>query len=225
MALILNIETSATNCSVSAGNNGKLLSLKEHNSIEYSHSENLHVFIREALQQASLSFNELDAVAVSCGPGSYTGLRIGVSTAKGLCFVLDKPLISVDTLQSMAFSINVDKGLLVPMLDARRMEVYSAVFNSKHKQLRETRAEIIDGTSFANFLNEGLVYFFGPGAVKCKGVITHPNAVFVPEEILPSAKYMVALSEEKFTKGMFEDVAYFQPFYLKDFAMAGKSFN
>lgn len=220
MGLILNIETSATNCSVSIGKNGNVLSFKEYNSPEYSHSENLHVFIREAIQQASLTFNDLDAIAVSSGPGSYTGLRIGVSTAKGLCFVLDKPLISVDTLQSMAFSINVDKGFLAPMLDARRMEVYSAVFNPTGALLRETRAEIIDGTSFAEFLNQGRVYFFGPGAVKCKGVITHPNAVFVPEEILPSAKYMVAISEEKFSKGMFEDVAYFQPFYLKGFAGA-----
>ena len=217
MALILNIETSATNCSVSIGNNGKLLSLKEYNSPEYSHSENLHVFIREALQQASLSFNDLDAIAVSRGPGSYTGLRIGISTAKGLCFVLEKPLIAVDTLQAMAFSIAIDKGVLAPMLDARRMEVYSAVFNLKGEQLREIQAEIIDETSFINFLNQGPVHFFGPGAGKCKDVITHPNAVFVIDERLPSSKYMIALSEDRFSKKLFEDVAYFEPFYLKDF--------
>ncbi len=217
MPLILNIETATKNCSVSLSSEGKLLAIKELNDGNYSHSENLHVFIEEVLKSASKSFSDINAIAVSKGPGSYTGLRIGVSAAKGLCFSLDKPLISVSTLASLANSIKIEKGaVIVPLLDARRMEVYSTVFDSNYNQIREVKAEVIDSTSFSAFLNKGEVYFLGDGAEKCKDVIKHKNAIFL-DDYFPSAKQMVNLSYDKFKISDIEDVAYFEPFYLKDF--------
>jgi len=217
VSLILNIETATKNCSVSLSNNGELLAIKELNDGNYSHSENLHLFIKEVLNSTHKSFAELDAIAVSKGPGSYTGLRIGVSTVKGLCFSLDKPLISVSTLASLANSITVEKGAIIaPLLDARRMEVYSAVIDSDYNQIREVKAEIIDSTSFSSFLNEGKVYFLGDGADKCKEIIKHKNAIFL-DGYFPSAKQMAILSFDKYKNNDTEDVAYFEPFYLKDF--------
>lgn len=217
MAIILNLETSTTNCSVSIGVNGEVETLKELNDSGYSHSENLHVFIKEILKEASFSFNDIDAIAVSKGPGSYTGLRIGVSSAKGLCFSLDKPLISIPTLESLARQLKVDDGYILPLLDARRMEVYSAVFNKNYDVIRETKAEIINENSFSEFLEKDKVYFIGSGAEKCKNIISHPNAVFSNISHAPSAKEMVKLTEKKFKINDFEDVAYFEPYYLKDF--------
>ena len=216
MALILNIETSTKNCSVSIASEGNVLVLKELNEGSYSHAEKLHPFIQEALTDANVSLKDIDAIAVSKGPGSYTGLRIGVSSAKGLCFSLDKPLISVDTLKSLATSITIEKGLLVPMLDARRMEVYSCVYNSDNEQIRKIEAQIINEKSFAEYLEDNIVYFLGDGAAKCKDTITHKNAVFI-EDKFPSAKEMAKLSFNKYKIGNIEDVAYFEPFYLKDF--------
>ncbi|MCF6348094.1 MAG: tRNA (adenosine(37)-N6)-threonylcarbamoyltransferase complex dimerization subunit type 1 TsaB [Flavobacteriaceae bacterium] len=217
MSLILNIETATKNCSVSLADNGKLLAVKELNDRNYSHSENLHVFIEEVLKSANRSIAEIDAIAVSKGPGSYTGLRIGVSTAKGLCFSLDKPLISISTLASLANSISVENdAVIVPLLDARRMEVYSAIFDNQYNQIREVRAEIIDPNSFSEFLNKGKVYFLGDGADKCKDIIKHKNAIFL-DDYFPSAKQMTKLSCVKYKKNDIEDVAYFEPFYLKDF--------
>lgn len=217
MAIILNIETATKNCSVSLAQDGLMLSLVELNENNFSHAEKLHTFILETLKKAEKKMQDIDAVAVSSGPGSYTGLRIGVSAAKGLCFSLDKPLISITTLSSLANAIEVDKGdLIVPLLDARRMEVYSAVFSFEKKLIREIQAQIIDENSFSEYLENGKAYFLGDGALKCKENIHHENAIFL-EGYFPSAKEMVGLSFQKFINNDFEDVAYFEPFYLKDF--------
>ncbi|MCL7762261.1 tRNA (adenosine(37)-N6)-threonylcarbamoyltransferase complex dimerization subunit type 1 TsaB [Polaribacter sp. Z014] len=218
MAIILNLETATKNCSVSIAKDGKVIALKELNNGNYSHAEVLHPFILEVLKEVNLTSKEIDAVAVSKGPGSYTGLRIGVSAAKGLCFAFDKPLISIKTLESLAHAISIDKGIIVPMLDARRMEVYAAVFNENYEQIRDIKAEIIDENSFSDYLEAGIVTFLGDGAHKCKEVITHKNAVFI-DAIFPSAKEMAELSFIKYKKNDIEDVAYFEPFYLKDFVV------
>ncbi|RKF04951.1 tRNA threonylcarbamoyladenosine biosynthesis protein TsaB [Tenacibaculum lutimaris] len=218
MVTILHIETATKNCSVSVADKGELLAIQELNEGNYSHAEKLHPFIQQVMQEAKLSFNDIDAVAVSKGPGSYTGLRIGVSAAKGLCFAFDKPLISIETLQSLAYKLSIEEGVIIPMLDARRMEVYAAVYNSKHEQVRDIKAEVIDENSFQEYLSKGKVYFLGDGAEKCKEVITHENAVFIDGEF-PSAKEMVKLSFDKYKKNDIEDVAYFEPFYLKDFVV------
>jgi len=216
LSIILNIETATKNCSVSIADKGEIIVIKELNNGNYSHAEVLHPFIVDVLKAANLTTNHIDAVAVSKGPGSYTGLRIGVSAAKGLCFAFDKPLISIDTLTSLSHAISIDKGFIVPMLDARRMEVYSAVFNEQHQNVREIKAEIIDETSFLEYLESDKVYFLGDGAQKCKEIITHKNAVFVDDKF-PSAKEMAQLSYDKYQKSDIENVAYFEPFYLKDF--------
>ncbi|NVK52255.1 MAG: tRNA (adenosine(37)-N6)-threonylcarbamoyltransferase complex dimerization subunit type 1 TsaB [Flavobacteriaceae bacterium] len=216
MGYILNIETATKNCSVSIAKDGEMLALKELNNGNYSHAEVLHTFINDIVNQANISLNQLNAIAVSKGPGSYTGLRIGVSAAKGLCFSLNIPLISINTLQSLASVAKVDAGFIVPMIDARRMEVYAAVFNKSTTQVRAIKAEIIEANSFAEFLQEQKVYFLGDGATKCKEVLTHANAIFI-ENAYPSAKEMCTLSFEKYKKNDIEDVAYFEPFYLKDF--------
>ena len=218
MAIILNIETATKNCSVSLAKDGEVLIIKELNNGNYSHAEVLHPFIVEILKEVNLTTDKIDAVAVSKGPGSYTGLRIGVSAAKGLCFAFDKPLISVNTLTSLAHAIAIDKGFIVPMLDARRMEVYSSILNADYTSIREIKAEIIDGNSFSEFLEKDKVYFLGDGAAKCKEVITHANAIFVDDKF-PSAKEMAELSYNKYKKNDIEDVAYFEPFYLKDFVV------
>ena len=220
MALILNIETATTVCSVSIGTDGNSMGIKEINS-GYTHAENLTIFIRDILADNNLSFSELDAIAVSKGPGSYTGLRIGVSTAKGLCYTLNKPLIAINTLKSLtggAVNNYLKKGevLFCPMLDARRMEVYCAVYDKDLNEIKPTAAEIITGNSFAGLLRDNTLIFFGDGAAKCKATLTHSNASFI-ENAYPSAAYMTKLSEEAFNKKQFEDVAYFEPYYLKNF--------
>ena len=215
-SFILNIETSTTNCSVSLSREGETLVLKEDYNSTYSHSERLHVYIDVVLKEAEVSLNELNAIAISKGPGSYTGLRIGVSAAKGLCFALDKPLISIPTLEVLAHQIKIEDGVIVPMLDARRMEVYSAVYNSDYHQIRETQAEILGEDSFNEYLEKGTVYFIGNGVEKTKTLITHANAVFIDNK-LPSAKEMDLLAYNKYKKNDTEDVAYFEPYYLKDF--------
>lgn len=216
MVIILNIETATKNCSVSIAKNETVLVLKELNDGNYSHAEKLHPFIQDILKEADVTLKEIDAVAVSKGPGSYTGLRIGVSAAKGLCFAFDKPLISIETLESLAHSVSVEEGFIIPMLDARRMEVYATVFNTSYNQVREIRAEIINENSFQEYLSENKVYFLGDGAEKCKEVIQHKNAVFIDDKF-PSAKQMATLSYAKYKINDIEDVAYFEPFYLKDF--------
>lgn len=222
MATILNIETATTNCSVSVAKEGKLLSLKEENTPNYSHSEQLHVFIRDVIKEAGISMSDLDAVAVSKGPGSYTGLRIGVSAAKGLCFSLDIPLMGIPTLESMVYQSDTE-GLdfVIPLLDARRMEVYSEVYDSNLQRLRETKAEIIDVDSFKEYSSQGKVLLLGSGAEKCKNILENSNFSF-ESEVVPSAKQMCFLAHSKFENSDFEDVAYFEPFYLKDFILQKK---
>ena len=216
MSTILHIETSTKNCSVSIANCGELISLKEINTGEYSHAEMLHPLINEALLESKLTIKDIEAIAVGKGPGSYTGLRIGVSAAKGLCFANDIPLISINSLEILAQSITIDSGLIIPMIDARRLEVYAAIYDKNHNAVRETKAEIIDSHSFLDELQNQKVYFLGDGAKKCKEIILHENAVFI-ENVFPSAKKMAAISYHKFKNESTEDVAYFEPFYLKNF--------
>ena len=216
MALILNIETATTNCSVSLAKDGDTIALLEENDKNYSHSERLHVYINDVLVKANKSMKEIDAVAVSKGPGSYTGLRIGVSAAKGLCFSLDIPLISIHTLEALGHQVNIDKGYIVPMLDARRMEVYSSIYNYKHELFRETEAQVLNEQSFHDLLNQDEVCFIGSGVDKTKELIQHKNARFI-EGKLPSANEMSLLSYYKYKKSDLENVAYFEPYYLKDF--------
>lgn len=218
LAFILNIETATKNCSVSIANNGKTIALKELNDGAYSHAEKLHAFINEVIKEANIKPIDLMAVAVSKGPGSYTGLRIGVSAAKGLCFALDIPLISINTLESMAKGLSISEGFIIPLLDARRMEVYSCVFNENKALVRDVEAEIISEDSFEKFLSENKCYFLGDGAEKCKTVILHENANFI-ENVFPSANEMGELTYIKYENSDFEDVAYFEPFYLKDFVV------
>ena len=218
MSYILNIETATKNCSVSLAKNGETILCKEIAEQGYSHAEKLHVFIEEILKETGIRVQDLKAIAVSKGPGSYTGLRIGVSAAKGLCYALDIPLISVDTLKVLSKQVVIEKGLIIPMIDARRMEVYSAVFNNKHSKVSEVQAEILTENSYAEMTEA--VYFIGDCQEKCQTVLTNDNFHFLPEIIFPSANEMSALSYEKFSQNDFEDVAYFEPFYLKDFLMA-----
>ncbi len=217
MATILCIETATTNCSVALSVNGSVIALKEDYNNKYSHAERLHLYIEEILLKNNISKSQLNAIAVSKGPGSYTGLRIGVSAAKGLCFALEIPLISVPTLDSLALQVKEKEGVIIPMLDARRMEVYSAVYHAESKsQIRETRAEVLDDYSFADYLEKGNVYFIGDGVKKFKTICTHKNAIFI-EGKLPSANDMGQLANEKYKISDIEDVAYFEPYYLKDF--------
>jgi tRNA threonylcarbamoyladenosine biosynthesis protein TsaB len=212
---ILNLETATKNCSVSISQNGQTILCKEMAEAGYSHAEKLHVFIEECIKESNISFKDLSAIAVSQGPGSYTGLRIGVSAAKGLCFALDLPLIAVDTLQVLASKLSISDGVIIPMIDARRMEVYSAVFNSKLEKIREAQAEILTENSF-EVISE-TIHFVGDCAEKAKTVLTKSNFIFHEEIIYPSANEMSELSYKKFQENKLEDVAYFEPYYLKDF--------
>ena len=216
LSFILHIETSTKNCSVSIAKSGELISLKEINNGAYSHSEMLHPLIKEALLESKLTIKEIEAIAVGKGPGSYTGLRIGISAAKGLCFANDIPLISINSLEILAHSTTIDKGYIIPMIDARRMEVYSAIYDESYTLIRETKADIIDEHSFCDKLQNHTVYFLGDGAEKCKETIFHKNAVFI-KNAFPSAKEMTQLSYDKYKENKTEDIAYFEPFYLKNF--------
>lgn len=215
MAYILNIETSTTNCSVSLFNDLELIDCIEENTQDYSHSKSLHVFIDSVLKNSELKPKDLSAISVSKGPGSYTGLRIGVASAKGLCFALDIPLISIETLKILSENIS-NKGIVIPCLDARRMEVYSAVFNNKNERIRNTRAEILNEDSFNKYLSVDEVYFIGNANKKIKEIIAHKNARFI-DDVLPSSRQMGALSFNKFKNNQFEDLNNFEPLYLKDF--------
>lgn len=220
---ILYIETATQSCSVAIGKGTRILAIRESRE-KNAHARNVTLFIDEVLKEAGIKKEDVNAVAVSMGPGSYTGLRIGTSTAKGFCYALNIPLIAVSTLQAMAVGMadeKKEKALYCPMIDARRMEVYAAVFDQNNKRIRETKAEIVDENSFSEYLNEHKVIFFGDGAQKCQEVLgDHPNASFV-DDFYPSAKYMITIATDKFHNTEFEDVAYFEPYYLKDF-IAGK---
>lgn len=216
MTYILNIETATKNCSVSLAKDGVLIAWREVNTGSYSHAEQLHVFIAELMEEVALSFDALDAVAVSKGPGSYTGLRIGVSTAKGLAFAQNIPLISVATLHTLALQVTDDYDYIIPMLDARRMEVFTQVFDKNKQTISEIMATIIDKNSFSEYLLNGKVLFLGDGAEKCKTTITHKNACF-SADYFPTARAMHMLSYAKYKAKDIENTAYFEPFYLKDF--------
>ncbi|PWK03148.1 tRNA threonylcarbamoyladenosine biosynthesis protein TsaB [Flavobacterium araucananum] len=206
---------------MSIAKNGETIVCKEIAEEGYSHAEKLHVFIEEVIAEAGISVQDLNAIAVSQGPGSYTGLRIGVSAAKGLCFALNLPLIAVDTLQTLASQANVATGKIIPMLDARRMEVYSAIFNAGLEIERATEAEVITEDSFADYTET--IYFVGDCADKCKAVLTKENFVFLENVKYPSAAAMSKISYDKYQKSDTVDVAYFEPYYLKDFIMAPPS--
>lgn len=221
MSCILHIETSTNVCSVAVSDGGEVIFNEEDHSGP-NHAEKLGVFVDEALSFIDNHAIPLKAVAVSCGPGSYTGLRIGVSMAKGICYGRSVKLIAVPTLELLSVpvllreEIKEDKALLCPMLDARRMEVYAGLYDRALKPKREIQADIVDANTYKTFLDKGKVYFFGNGAAKCMEAIAHPNAVLI-EGIEPLAKYMQPLAERRFAEEVFEDVAYFVPFYLKDF--------
>ena len=215
MEVILCIETATKSCSVSLSQNGKTLQTIELVSDQYSHSEKLTLFIEQILKDQQKSFSDLDAVAVSKGPGSYTGLRIGVSTAKGICYAINKPLISISTLEAMAYgmSLQYPDAIYCPMLDARRMEVYCAFYGNKESEIE---AKVLDENSFKEDLYKHSIIFFGDGSDKFKQIVEHPNAIFI-DDVFPSAKNMSSLAQLTFDQKQFEDVAYFEPFYLKDF--------
>ena len=220
MSCILHIETSTQVCSVALSEDGQCIFSKT-DFEGPSHAVKLGVYVDEALSFADSHAIPLDAVAVSCGPGSYTGLRIGVSMAKGICYGRNLPLIGIPTPEVMCVPLLLDEelpedALLCPMIDARRMEVYAALYDRALHPVREIEAVIIDESSYEDYLNRGPVYFFGNGAAKCKEKILHPNARFV-EDIHPLAKWMFPLAEKAFARGDFKDVAYFEPFYLKEF--------
>lgn len=222
MSLILQIETATTACSVALAQGGKVIARRALNQRNI-HAEVITLFIEAVMADVDKTYTDLDAVAVSCGPGSYTGLRIGVSTAKGLCYALDKPLIAIETLQAMAGGMMLklqgnypENALFCPMIDARRMEVFTAVFDAKGNKVMPTEALIVDENSFAGILANNVVYFFGDGAEKCRSTITHPNARFIDDYINDAAD-MAAIAISKFDNKEFEDVAYFEPYYLKDF--------
>lgn len=196
--------------------NGELLSFKEINTGDYAHAEMLHPFIKQLLDEAKLGFKDLNAVAVGKGPGSFTGLRIGVSAAKGLCFALNIPLIAIDSLSILARAKQLENGFIIPLLDARRMEVYTSVYTNDYNQVAPIEAVILEENSFANYLNQAPVCFLGDGTEKFKPLCKHPNAIF-EADFFPSAKEMTHLSYLKYKKNDTENVAYFEPFYLKDF--------
>jgi len=227
MGLILCIETATEVCSVALTGDGNILAVRE-SAARNVHSSMLTQFIDEIFKSSDLTIDKLDAIAVSMGPGSYTGLRIGVATAKGLCYALGKPLIAIPTLRSMAEGMNYklqmtnDKKILFcPMIDARRMEVYSELFDEAGNSVREVRAEIIDAWSFQQYLADHTIVFGGEGSEKCKPDLAgHPHALFM-DEFMASAIYLAVLANEKFNQQQFENLAYFEPFYLKEF-VAGK---
>ena len=221
MSCILNIETSTNVCSVAVSQDGSCIFNKEDHEGP-NHAVILGVFVQEALSFIDSHAIPLDAVAVSCGPGSYTGLRIGLSMAKGICYGRDVKLIAIPTLELMCVpllldeKINEENALLCPMIDARRMEVYSQFFDRALKEVRSISADIVENNTYDDILAQQPVYFFGNGAEKCHEVLTHHNAHII-EGIVPLAKNMYPLAEKRMANEQFEDVAYFVPFYLKDF--------
>lgn len=222
MIVLLNIETATKNCSVSLSVDGVAVGIKEIAEENFSHAEKLHVFIEELLKENGLTMQELSAIAVSQGPGSYTGLRIGVSAVKGLCYGLNIPMIALDTLRILAKQLQVKEGWVIPMIDARRMEVFCATFSHDGALVKAIEAKVIDEASFEDLKGEMPVYFIGDGAMKCADVLQATNFHFCETIVYPSAKEMIPLSYEKYIAQDFVDVAYFEPYYLKDFVMPTK---
>ena len=220
MSTILHIETSTDICSVAVSENSQVIFQQEDRSGQ-NHAERLGTMVDEALSFTDNHAIPFDGVAVSCGPGSYTGLRIGVSMAKGICYGRELKLIAVPTLELLCVPVLVreipeEDALLCPMLDARRMEVYAGIYDRGLKPVREIGADVVDENTYREYLDKRPVYFFGNGAKKCMETINHPNAHLI-DGIVPLAKWMQPLAERKFLNEQFEDVAYFVPYYLKDF--------
>ena len=221
MSCILHIETSTSVCSVAVSEDSQVIFKQEDHSGP-NHAERLGTMVDEAMSFTDNHAIPFDAVAVSCGPGSYTGLRIGVSLAKGICYGRDLKLIGVPTLELMCVPVLLreavaeENALLCPMIDARRMEVYAALYNRALHEVRPVRADVVDADTYRQWLDERPIYFFGNGAAKCMEAINHPNARLI-EGIEPLARWMQPLAEKRFQNGQFEDVAYFEPFYLKDY--------
>lgn len=233
--MILCLETSTAVCSVALVENGNVIALRE--SLDgQNHAEKITIFIDEVMKEAGLAYKDLDAVATSMGPGSYTGLRIGVSTAKGLCYAMEKPLIAIDTLAAMAhgfisqqptvnaqqtesseFTTQSSTSILCPMIDARRMEVYTAFFNEKLERISETEALVIDENSFMEMKQDNHLYLFGDGADKLASLFENDERINVTEKFHCSASYMAELADKAFKNNDFVDTAYFEPFYLKNF--------
>ena len=220
MIYILNIETATKQCSVSVSKNNELIALRELAEENFNHAEKLHVFIEEVMTESNIKLSDLNAVSVSKGPGSYTGLRIGVSTAKGLCYALDIPLIAIDTLQIIAKQIQISEGIIQPMIDARRMEVFTASFDKNHQIVGQTKALVLDDNSFEDIQEK--IHFIGDGAQKSEAVLKSERFIFYSHLKYPSAKEMVELSYDAYLNKKFEDVAYFEPYYLKDFMLTTK---
>ncbi len=223
MATILCMETGSTTCSVALGSESGVIGFREVSDANI-HASALPVLIEELIRETGFELGNIDAIAVSMGPGSYTGLRIGVSLAKGMCYALHKPLIAVGSLEAMVTGvgefINMESinnnSLLSPMIDARRMEVYTQLFNRKGEMLSEVKALVVETDTFSDLLKKNTVVFFGSGASKCQQVIGNSGAIFV-EHFKPSARYLLPLAQKKFRDELFEDIAYFEPYYLKDF--------
>ena len=216
--MLLCIETSGKNCSVALFEGLQLVSIREVHTEQFSHSENLHVFIEQVLKESKLQPKAIKAIAISAGPGSYTGLRIGVATAKGLCYGWDIPLIALPTLRILAEQVTyefTDIEYIIPMIDARRMEVFTAVYSHDFSPILGERAEILTESTFDTYLNKGKTIFLGDGITKFQAICKHKNAYFW-ENKFPSAKQMGRLALEKYQAQAFEDIAYFEPFYLKE---------
>ena len=216
--MLLCIETSGKNCSVALFEDLQLVSIREVHTEQFSHSENLHVFIEQVLKESNLQPKAIKAIAISAGPGSYTGLRIGVATAKGLCYGWDIPLIALPTLRILAEQVTyefTDIEYIIPMIDARRMEVFTAVYSHDFSPILGERAEILTESTFDTYLNKGKTIFLGDGITKFQAIFKHKNAYFW-ENKFPSAKQMGRLALEKYQAQAFEDIAYFEPFYLKE---------
>lgn len=220
---ILHLETSSKNCSVAISENEKLLCLCEEVSENYKQSENLHTFVQWALEGAEITLKDLDAIALGKGPGSYTGLRIGAASAKGFCFGLQLPLITINSMESMvAPFINQGFEYIIPLIDARRMEVYTAIYDgTSGKEISETINLILDELSFEQYADKKIL-FVGDGCKKAEKILNFSNAEFQPE-IYPSAEFLIKPAVERFNQHLFEDIAYFEPFYLKDFYGVKKS--
>ncbi len=221
MANILSIETSTRVCSVAISIQNEIIAVKE-SHVSNSHAEKITLLCEQALLEAGISFSDLNAVAVSQGPGSYTGLRIGVSTAKGFCYALDIPLIAISTLKAMALGMrqlnSLNKtDLYCPMIDARRMEVYNAIYTHKLEVISPVEATIVDENSFNNHLAKHMVYFAGDGAAKCASILSHQQNARFMADFYPSAQWVAQLAIEKYASSTFENTAYFEPYYLKDF--------
>ena len=216
--MLLCIETSGKNCSVALFDGLQLVSIREVHTEQFSHSENLHVFIEQVLKESNLQPKAIKAIAISAGPGSYTGLRIGVATAKGLCYGWDIPLIALPTLRILAEQVSyefTDIEYIIPMIDARRMEVFTSVYSHDFSPILGERAEILTESTFDTYLNKGKTIFLGDGITKFQAICKHKNAYFW-ENKFPSAKQMGRLALEKYQAQAFEDIAYFEPFYLKE---------